>query len=133
ERRFFGNTPAVRRLFLHKQLCLANLRQRISMNATTDSPFAGKDVGRLRNPDFAEIPWPQLASARRIFLPLLGERAGVRADVSARITSKNRTKLFVGSGVLRLKLLAVVGGLCALNFSPPDSRAAGQGMSSEPS
>src|SRR5437667_11709882 len=37
---------------------------------------------RLTTPDAVEKSWPELASSRRMFLPLLGERAGVRAGVS---------------------------------------------------
>src|SRR5437899_7290779 len=54
---------------------------------------------RLTTPDAVEKSWPELASSRRLFLPLLGVRAGV----PVRITSMNRTKLCVGSGVLNLR------------------------------
>ena len=64
----------------------------------TFSPLAS-----LTTPDAVEKSWPELASSRRMFLPLLGERAGVRAGVSLRITSMNRTKLCVESGVLSLR------------------------------
>ena len=69
----------------------------------------------------------QLASARRIFLPLLGERA----DASVHLASMNRPIQGAESRVLSLKLLVVVTGLCALSFFPPDSGAAGQGLSGE--
>src|SRR5438034_4464278 len=47
----------------------------------------GADVRRLRTPDTMEGSWPELDSSRRDFLPLLGEREGVRADVSVHLTS----------------------------------------------
>ena len=34
-----------------------------------------------------ERSWPELASSRRNYLPLLEEREGVRADVSVHVTS----------------------------------------------
>src|SRR6266581_3707910 len=37
---------------------------------------------RPTTPEVVEKSWPELASSRRMFLPLLGERAGVRAGVS---------------------------------------------------
>src|SRR5206468_23519 len=47
---------------------------------------------RLRTPDTVERPWLDLASGRRISLPLLGERVGVRAGVSAHLKVCAKTK-----------------------------------------
>jgi len=60
-----------------------------------------------------EKPWPELASSPRIFLPLLGKRAGasalssaerVRAGFSVRIASMHRPIQGAESGVLSLAL-----------------------------
>ena len=122
EGRFFGNTPAVRHSFLHKQLCLTNPRQRISMNTTTCSPVAEKNVRRLKLLysrakilGHARYPSPALRAPS----PLEGERSASGGSL------QHVPKL------LRIHM-AVVAGLCALSFSPPDSGAAGQGVNSEP-
>ena len=56
----------------------------------------------LRTPDTMERSWPELASSRRNFLPLLGEREGVRADVSVHHYFHKRPFQGAESGVLSL-------------------------------
>src|SRR5206468_11239055 len=48
---------------------------------------SSKAEDRLETPGRVENPWPELASSWRMLLPLLGERAGVRAGVSVHLTS----------------------------------------------
>src|SRR5213592_743757 len=75
----------------------------------------------LRTPDTMERSWPELASSRRNFLPLLvaplahpmgegsgvramenGERTGARADVSVHLTSTSGPLQGAESGLLSL-------------------------------
>src|SRR6266496_6298508 len=60
-------------------------------------------LARLTTPDPVEKRWPELDTWRRIFLPLLGERAGVRGVVSTQFDSRNGPNRGAESGFLRLR------------------------------
>src|SRR5439155_26103965 len=83
------------------------LRAQISTKGigSGDSPaivHEGHARPRLSNPHLAHRTWLDLPSSRCNFLPLLWERAGVRADVSVRLTSTPRSIEGAESGVLGL-------------------------------
>src|SRR5439155_15088544 len=74
----------------------------LSSSKCDEYPPAGT-AAKAQAPGAVEEPWSELASSRRALLPLLGERAGVRAGISIHPNSTPRSIERAGSGVLRLQ------------------------------